>query len=287
MLKMEKTAAVGKRITTFVAAAAIAATELHEIMVQCALHVRDNGDTSLAQRLVDELTNNPDVALKGAAAINVQGVRTWFANACPMTARAGVWKLFDVTSDSYTKYVERMTTDNVKPDDTMGPGKRLFFVEHSADNAFWLDGDVINSQRQNIRVIGVKNVLGMAFAIKVRVEKSIKEGLFAGDQNTVDAFLKQLTTMTTDFEKKHAVELVGEDRAVAALKIKLETPPEPIKDTPDVGGLSLELTEDDLKAEYDALTGDDKPETFELWLTSREGIGDEQSEDPNKKVVNG
>lgn len=218
-------AKVGEHITKFVVGMAKTADDLHEILVQCALHVREHGDTSLAQRLVDELSDNPDVKLKGAAAVNVQGIRFWFGSACPMTQRNGKWKLLDKDSNAYSAYIDRMMgatkSDDHKegqPDTNMGPGSRIFFVDYCSTHPFWNMDEVRSAQRNNIRVLGTTQVIGLALAAKAQYQKSIDEGRFGGDPKIADAFMDGLTKYVEDFRKKHAADLIGEPQRLEDFK---------------------------------------------------------------------
>src|ERR1043165_1650200 len=161
-IKALKTADGGKLITAVVKSGAAYGTQLHDCMVQCALHIRDHGDVSLAQRLIIELRENPDEALKAAAVTNVQGIVKWFGDVCPMTFRNQTLKLMDTTSDTYTAWLKRMLEHTENDDHEAGQpddqtlGGRAFFVEWGNSHPFWTDGAVINAQRTAIRVLGVK-----------------------------------------------------------------------------------------------------------------------------------
>lgn len=222
------TKVVGQRIDKIVKSAQAVGSDLHDVAVQCALHVREHGDTGLASRLIKELTNSG-----ASASINIQGLRFWFGMACPMVIdrKTGNWKLMDKTSDTYTKYVDRMLlkTSGEAKDAAKGQpdqqtlGGRVFFVDWCADNPFWEDDAVKTSQRNNIRIMGLSQVIGLAYSIEQRVNKAKDDGMFLPESaDAVNDFVAKLKAMTKDFEASHAVELVQEKRAATEFKIKLE-----------------------------------------------------------------
>ncbi len=222
--------ALGEKITGITKALVETSQDAHEVAVQCALHVWSSGDTSLAKRLCE--------SLEDVTGFNVQGLRKWFGDACPMTinTRTKEWKLLATDSDTYTKYIERMnrmttpepvpnaeTDPEPQPDAEHGPGNRVFFIGWCAEHPFWTDGDVQNAQRQNIRIMNAKNVIGLAFGIRSRYEKALTDGLVVpSDKDLIETFLDELTTLTSDFQKKHAVEMVDVDRRTLDFKKVVE-----------------------------------------------------------------
>lgn len=229
-LELLATAKVGEMITKIVKSAAQVGLDLHDTAVQCALHIREHGDTSLASRLCNELQSNVDQGLRSAAVINVQGLRYWFSMACPVVEdrKTKTWKLIEKENDGYTKYVERMLlktaskegdVSTAHPDETSGPGGRMFFVEWCAVHPFFADGDVKNSQRSAIRVMGLEGVLGLGYGIETRINKAKDDGLILpGALPLVEEYVAKVKALTVEFEKAHAVEMVGEKRALGEFK---------------------------------------------------------------------
>jgi hypothetical protein len=217
-------------IDKFVKSAAEQSLDLHNIMVQCALHVWDNGDLSLCKRLCDELADK--------SGYNVQGVLKWFGDAIPATGGIGKnWKLMDVTGQTYASYVKRMSEMSTpaekdepdpkkrvaQPDPTMGPGNRMFFIGWCADHPFWTDDVVRQAQRQTIRVLGLKQVLGFAYAIKTQYQKAVSDGRFPEEsKKAAEAFIAMIQEQTAKFEKDHAADILAGEREAADLKQKLE-----------------------------------------------------------------
>lgn len=226
-IKLLSSAQVGERITKFVQTAAHTASELHDIMVQCALHVQEHGDTSLVERLVNELMVNQDEKLKGAAAINVAGIRAWFGTFCPLQMRgSGPYKItmLDKDSTAYANFLERATKLFGEPDEVVQrSGNRAFYIGAGNDRPFWDMADVQRQQRINIRPIGLGVLIGNVLKLENDFTKAVQSGLVPGaSKDVMDEFVKTMAEAARKFRAEHAVELLDEPERLAELKKTLE-----------------------------------------------------------------
>jgi hypothetical protein len=298
-LKIMKTADVGDLITKVLKGATDLSSDVHTVLVQCALHIRDNGDTSLAQRFTDGLTSDQNNAKGSAAVLNVQGIRAWFGMACPMIVDRTTkrWKLIDKGSETYTKYCDRMLRHTIsdeekmkvkadknytpdlatsQPDKDTGPGGRIFFIQYMAGEPFWTNDDVQRSQAANLRVSGLDGVLKLATNIQGQVDRLIENGNLLPDAiPLVTEFVTNINVLVADFKAKHAVELVGEGAKIAAFKrakeigetmdvqAEVQQSPAPDSGAPEVGGDVTTGLEDTPDEAADAGSQSPQPEPTE------------------------
>jgi hypothetical protein len=222
-LQMQSAAKVGERIGAVVKSASIVVTEIASIAVQCALHIREHGDVGLASRLIAELQVNKDSKLAAAAGINVQGLRFWFGEFCPveMDLASGKWSLIKTKTDKYNKWVDARTTKYGAPDEDTGPGGRAFFITAAANNPYYGLAEVSREQRANVRVIGVATLYGQVAGIGNQFQRAVDAGTFGGDTELAKEFIALMEATAKKFRDDHAKELMAEPDKLNEVKAAL------------------------------------------------------------------
>jgi hypothetical protein len=220
-LTMLEGAKVAEGITNFVGKQAATATELHELMIQAALHAYFTGDTVFIKRLCLELQNNPDEKLKGAAITNVAGMKYWFSCfiPCNISADGSKVKLLDKDGEAYAKFIENGTQFGDPDAQQQMSGNRAFWLVAGSLRPFWDMAGVKEQQRTTIRPLGMKAIVGNVFKLDTQLNKAIEDGTIPKD--SVDK-ARELVNGLMDYARKfrddHAADILREEEQLAALR---------------------------------------------------------------------
>jgi hypothetical protein len=194
--------------------------QVHAAAVQTMLHMREHGDITLAQRLIDDLNGNPG--------FNVKGLLFWYGTFAPLTARQGKFQLLETKSKAYKDYAERATKRHkTEPEVAEKVGGRFFWVEEANKTPFWSLAEVEKDQAGVIPNVTTAQLMGRVVGMGKLLDKAIADKRFGGDEKLARDYVKKLAEFNAQWRRDHAADLMDEQDTLAEARKKVGVTSEP------------------------------------------------------------